>query len=119
MGVYTLMANPEIIPQPDEPQPLSKKDLVAIAETIANDESRGKSADFLASFTSFLTAGLSHEKALQMLGIDLAEAQEKLARIREQQTESLKQNVATVRNIGNRAIELVSSLNPLRFFDKK
>ncbi len=113
------MANPEIIPQPDEPQPLSNKDLVDIAETIANDESRGKSADFLASFTSFLTAGISHEKALQMLGIDMTEAREKLTRIREQQTESIKQNVATVRNMGNRAIELVSSLNLFKFFDKK
>lgn len=113
------MTNPELIPQPDEPQSLSDKDLVDIATNLANDKSSGKSIDFLASFTSFLTAGMSHEKALQMLGVDLTEAKEKLDKIREQQTESIKQNVETVRNIGRGALSLAASLNPLRLFGKK
>ncbi len=113
------MATPEQPLPPSEPQPLTNSDLIAIAEDSARDQAgSGRGVDFLASFTSFLNTGIPYEKALAMLGINAEEAWAKLVEIRQQQTESLKQNVETARGLGDRALKAIASLNPLRALKK-
>ena len=101
------MSTPEQLP---EPEPLSKQDLIDIANAPTAEESETRVYGFLASFTSQLSTS-SREEALKMLRLDPEEAYERLEKLR---SESIKQ----VRGVGDRALSLAGMLDPRRIFHR-
>lgn len=97
---------------PEEQQSLSTDDLITIAEN------SGRGQDFLASFTSFLSVGLSLDDGLKMLNMKAEEAKLRLEELRNERVESLRSNVNTLKGIGGKVMRVAGVLNPLNLLKK-